>query len=261
MRLLPDAEPPARGALARYFEACADACLVHLGRRPLTLVRSVDGVTFFHKGPLPPPPATVKQLTIEKGDGTPGTRLWVDDLAGLLGLVELDVVELHPWGATIDDIEHPDRLIFDLDPAAGVPWREISAAALELRDRLQARGLASWPKTTGGKGLHLVVPIEPNLTWREAGALARTVAEDLAHAAADRFTAASGPMARSGGKIFVDWLRNGRGQTAIGAMSPRARAGGLVSMPLTWAEVERGVDPEAFTLAAVMAQQVDLAGA
>ncbi len=139
MRLLPDAEPPAKGALVRYFEACADACLVHLGRRPLTLVRSVDGVTFFHKGPLPPPPATVKQLTIEKGDGTLGTRLWVDDLAGLLGLVELDVVELHPWGATIDDIEHPDRLIFDLDPAVGVTWREISAAALELRDRLQAR--------------------------------------------------------------------------------------------------------------------------
>ncbi len=257
MRLLPDAEPPAKGALVRYFEACADSCLVHLGRRPLTLVRSVDGVTFFHKGPLPPPPATVKQLTIEKGDGTPGTRLWVDDLAGLLGLVELDVVELHPWGATIDDIEHPDRLIFDLDPAAGVPWQEISAAALELRDRLQAHGLGSWPKTTGGKGLHLVVPTEPKLTWREAGGLAREIAENLAHAAPDRFTAVSGPMARSGSKIFVDWLRNGRGQTAIGAMSPRARAGGLVSMPLTWAEVERGVDPEAFTMSAVIAQQME----
>src|SRR5688572_12790331 len=195
MRLLPDAEPPSKESLARYFDACATPCLHHLGRRPLTLVRSIDGVTFFHKGPLPPCPETVKQLGIAKADGTTGTRLWVDDLAGLLGLVELDVVELHPWGATIDDIEHPDRLIFDLDPAAGLPWREISAGALELRDRLQAHGLGSWAKTTGGKGLHLVVPIEPNLTWREARGLAREIAENLAHAAPDRFTAASGPMA------------------------------------------------------------------
>ena len=247
MRLLPDAEPPSKTDLARYFTACSDFCLAHLGRRPLTLVRFVGGTTFFHKGPLPPTPDAVHKLQIEKGDGTSGTRLWIDDLSGLLGLLEIDVVELHPWGATIDDIEHPDRLIFDLDPDDSVPWGEVTAAALRLRDSLDRRRLEAWAKTTGGRGLHLVIPIEPAMSWSEARAFARQVAEEFAANAPDRFTATAGPRARRGGKVFVDWLRNGRGQTAIGAMSPRARAGGLVSMPLTWAEVE-SVDPGTFTL-------------
>jgi bifunctional non-homologous end joining protein LigD len=238
--------------LARYFEACAAPCLDHLGRRPLTLVRSVDGITFFHKGPLPPCPETVKQLKIVKADGTMGTRLWVDNLAGLLGLVALDVVELHPWGATVDDIEHPDRLIFDLDPDDGVPWNAISTAAMKLRDHLASKGLPSWPKTTGGKGLHVVVPVSPDMDWSAARAFTKSVAHEFESRDPQRYTAKSGANARRGGRIFIDWLRNGRGQTALGAMSPRARAGGRVSMPVTWAELE-SANPEGFTLASLAA--------
>jgi DNA primase len=133
MRRLPEAEPPSKERLARYFEACAEHCLEHLGRRPLTLVRSVGGTTFFHKGPLPAVPEAVHQLEITRADGSTGIRLWVDDLAGLLGLLEIGVVELHPWGATVDDIDMPDRLIFDLDPDEGVPWIQVSTAAFALR--------------------------------------------------------------------------------------------------------------------------------
>jgi bifunctional non-homologous end joining protein LigD len=149
----------------------------------------------------------------------------VEDLAGLLGLVEIGVVELHPWGATVDDIEHPDRLIFDLDPDEAVPWAAVGDAALALRDFLSSNGLDSWPKTTGGKGLHLVVPVARERDWPSARDLVRSIASDFASAASDRFTATAGAKTRSGGKIFVDWLRNGRGSSAIGAMSPRSGLG------------------------------------
>jgi bifunctional non-homologous end joining protein LigD len=248
MRLLPEAEPPTGVALARYFEACGAACLEHLGRRPLTLVRQVDGVCFFHKGPLPPVPAAVHQLVMRKSDGSEGVRLWVDSLDGLLGLVEIGAVELHPWGATVDDIEHPDRLIFDLDPDQGVSWAAVANAAVALRDELGGRGLDCWPKTTGGRGLHLIVPVGRNMGWEEARALVRSVAEEFAVRDPERFTTKPGAKARSGGKIFIDWLRNGRGASAIGAMSPRARAGGLVSTPVSWSELEAGVDAADFTL-------------
>ncbi len=252
MRVLPDARPPSREELAEYLDGCADACLTHLARRPLTLVRSVDGTTFFHKGPLPPIPSDVRQLEITKGDGSRGTRVWVDDRPGLLALLDLDVVEIHPWSATVDDIERPDRLVFDLDPDVGVPWREVTRAALGLRDFLATRNLKTWPKTTGGKGLHVMVPLVPDHSWSDMRTIARRLAGDFAATAPDRYTASSGPGARLGGKIFIDYLRNGRGQSAIGAMSPRARRGGLVSMPLSWSEVQEGVTPEKFTLPAVV---------
>jgi bifunctional non-homologous end joining protein LigD len=116
---LPDAVVPSRDELAAYWETVADDALRYLGRRPLKLVRHVKGTTFYHMGPLPEIPPAVKQMRLEKRKGGTGTRLWVEDLAGLLGLVQIGVVEIHPWGAMVDDIEHPDTLVFDLDPGEG----------------------------------------------------------------------------------------------------------------------------------------------
>ena len=162
LQLLPNAVPPSKEELAAYWTKVRKRALAHLGRRPLKLVRHVRGTTFYHKGRLPPVPEAVHQLTIEKREGGEGTRLWVDDLAGLLGLVEIGAVELHPWNASIDDIERPDMLVFDLDPGEGVAWDFVIETALRLRRMLQDEGLEPWPKLTGGKGLHLMAPLEPN---------------------------------------------------------------------------------------------------
>src|SRR5215211_7348296 len=162
LQLLPDAVVPPKEELAAYWRKVAKRALKYLGRRPLKLVRHTRGATFYHKGRLPPIPESVHQLHIEKREGGEGVRVWVDDLAGLLGLLEMDAVELHPWAATVDDIEHPDHLVFDLDPGPGVEWEFVIETALKLRALLQEDGYESWPKLTGGKGLHVMVPIEPS---------------------------------------------------------------------------------------------------
>jgi DNA primase len=135
-------------------------------------------------GPLPPIPEAVHQLQIEKRKGGEGTRVWVDDEAGLLGLVQMKVVEIHPWGAKIDDIEHPDTLVFDLDPGEGIEWDFVVETAVRLRDLLAQQGLDSWPKTTGGKGLN----IEPKMAWNEAHEYTRELADRLASTAPGRYT-------------------------------------------------------------------------
>ena len=160
LQLLPDAVAPSKEELAAYWKKVWERALAHLGRRPLKLVRHVNGTTFYHMGKLPPVPDTVHNLTIEKREGGEGTRLWVDDLVGLLGLVEIGAVELHPWNARIDDIERPDMLVFDLDPGEGVAWELVIDTALRLRRMLKAEGLEPWPKLTGGKGSHLMAPLD-----------------------------------------------------------------------------------------------------
>src|SRR5205085_520285 len=132
LQLLPDAVVPPREERAAYWTKVAADALVYLGRRPLKLVRQVKGTTFYHMGPLPAIPPAVRQLTLKKRKGGTGTRVWVEDLAGLLGLVELGAVEIHPWGARVDDIEHPDLLVFDLDPGDGVPWSFVVETAFRL---------------------------------------------------------------------------------------------------------------------------------
>jgi bifunctional non-homologous end joining protein LigD len=224
LQLLPDAVSPPKEQLARYWEMAADQALVHLGRRPLKLVRHTRGVTFYHKGPLPEIPPAVHQLSIEKREGGEGVRVWVDDLAGLLGLVDMDVVEVHPWNATVDDIERADRIVLDLDPGEGVDWRTVSRTALLLRDMLDAEHLDSWPKVTGGKGLHIMVPLEEPVPHDQARKLARSFAEQLSDADPSRYLLSADPAMRKR-RIFIDYLRNGRGNTAAGAFSPaRSRA-------------------------------------
>jgi bifunctional non-homologous end joining protein LigD len=232
---------------ATRWTKVAPRALRYLARRPLKLVRHLKGTTFYHMGPLPPLPASVHLLRIEKRQGGEGVRLWVDDLAGLLGLVEIGAVELHPWGATVDNIEHPDQLVFDLDPGEGITWDLVIETAFRLRDMLAAEGLASWPRTTGGKGMHLMVPIEPVMAWNPAHELTRALAERLAASDPERYVTAA-TLAKRPGRLFIDYLRNGRGTTAVGAYSPRARPGFPVAAPVTWHDIERGVRPVAFTL-------------
>jgi bifunctional non-homologous end joining protein LigD len=246
LQLLPDAVPPPKEELAAYWAKVWKRALAHLGGRPPKLVRHVRGTTFYHVGPLPVPQA-VHTLMIEKREGGQGTRLWVDDLAGLLGLVEIGAVELHPWNASINDIEHPDMLVFDIDPGEGVAWEFVIETALRLRQILKDEGLEPWPKLTGGKGLHLMAPLDPVIDHDAARALAKRIAQRLAATAPDRYTIAAAPEKRAG-RIFIDYLRNGRGTTAIGAWSPRARPGFPIAAPVSWRQVANGIPADAFTM-------------
>ncbi len=162
-------------------------------------------------------------------------------------MVQMGVLEIHPWGSTVAKLEAPDIITFDFDPDVGLPWQRVTDAAIEMREALLGIGLKSFAKTTGGKGLHVVVPVAPKLGWDAVKEFAKWVAERFVKAYPDRFTANMAKSARSG-RIFIDYLRNGRGATAIGAYSPRARPGAPVATPLSWDEVEKGVKPDAFTV-------------
>jgi bifunctional non-homologous end joining protein LigD len=248
LQLLPDAVAPTEAQLNAYWEKVAKRALVHLGNRPLKLVRRVGDTIFYHKGPLPPIPRSVHRLTVAKREGGKGVRVWVDDLAGLHGLVEMGAVELHPWNAIVDDTEHADRLVFDLDPGVGVEWPFVIDTALELRRLLEEEGFATWPKVTGGKGLHIMAPLRDAISHDEAHRYSRALAERLAATDRGRYTV-SASMAQRPGRLFIDYLRNGRGTTAAGAWSPRVRPGFPIAAPVTWRQVEAGIAPDAFTLA------------
>jgi bifunctional non-homologous end joining protein LigD len=248
LQLLPDALVPAKEELASYWAKVGRRALRYLARRPLKLVRHSRGTTFYHKGRLPPVPEPVHQLTIEKREGGEGTRLWIDSIDGLIGLVAMGAVELHPWNATIDDLEHPDLIVFDLDPGDGVERDFLTATAFALRDMLKHEHLDCWPKLTGGKGIHLMVPVEASLTHDEARDFARAVSQRLAATDRRRYVTAADP-ARRKGRIFIDYLRNGRGNTAIGTYSPRARPGFPVAARVTWKDIRDGLPADAFSLA------------
>lgn len=247
LQLLPDAVVPSNEELAAYWRKVARRALPYLANRPLKLVRHSRGMAFYHKGRLPPLPAQVQQLRIEKREGGEGVRLWVDSLAGLLGLLEIGVVEVHPWAAKVDDYERADHLVLDLDPGAGIAWGFVAETALRLRDLLEAEGLDSWPKLTGGKGLHVMAPLAKPMPHDAAHAYARRLAQRLSLTESGRYITAADP-ARRAGRIFIDYLRNGRGTTAVGTYSPRARPGFPIAAPVTWRQVENGVRPDAYTM-------------
>jgi bifunctional non-homologous end joining protein LigD len=245
--------------LAQYYVAVAERMLPHIARRPLSLVRCPAGSgapCFFQKHVGSGIPTGVHRVEVPDGVGTAehdegaSTYLWVDDRNGLAALAQMGVLEIHPWGSTIDKLETPDRLVFDLDPAPGLGWEAVMDAARAVRDRLAALGLASFLKTTGGKGLHVVVPVTPRHDWNVAKAFARAVAAGMAEAAPERFTINMAKKVRTG-RIFLDYLRNGRGATAIAPYSTRARSGATVSMPLTWQQLAPKLDPQGFTIVTV----------
>jgi bifunctional non-homologous end joining protein LigD len=159
----------------------------------------------------------------------------------------MGAVELHPWNATVDDIEHPDQIVFDLDPGEGIDWQIVVDTALAFRALLQDERLDSWPKVTGGKGMHVMVPIEPQLTHDEAHRYAKGLARRIADLDPSRYTLSA--KDQRSGRLFIDYLRNGRGTTAVGTYSPRARPGIPVAAPVSWKQVEDGIRPNIFTLA------------
>lgn len=238
--------------LAAYYEAVADHALPHLADRPLSLVRCPAGAVkacFFAKHAWPNPHPAIHPVPLEEKEG-PATYMAVRELAGLVALVQRGVLEIHPWGSRVEDLEHPDSLTFDLDPGEGLGWTEVVAAAKHLRAHLDGMGLTSFPKVTGGKGLHLVVPIDPVVPWDRAKAFSERVSAAFAATAPDRFTTAL-PKAERRGRIFLDYLRNARGSTAVAPYTPRARAGARVATPLAWDEVSPKLTPDAFTVATV----------
>jgi bifunctional non-homologous end joining protein LigD len=246
-------------ALAEYYVAVADRALPHLARRPLSLVRCPAGSSeacFFQKHVGSGVPGEVRRVEIPDGVGTAehsagrSTYLWVEDARGLVALAQMGVLEIHPWGSTIDRLETPDRLVFDLDPAPGFGWEGVVEATRAVRDRLAALGLDSFLKTTGGKGLHVVVPIAPEHDWGVVKPFARAVAAAMAEAEPGRFTINMAKKARTG-RIFLDYLRNGRGATAVAPYSSRARPGATVSMPIAWRDLSPRLDPRDFTILTV----------
>jgi bifunctional non-homologous end joining protein LigD len=232
--------------LADYYADIADWILPHIGGRVLSLLRCPSGTNeqcFFAKHPFAGLSKAVRQVDV----GEPEPMLALDSLEGLLSLVQAGVVEIHPWGSRVDDLDHPDRLIFDLDPGEGAPWDAVIAAAGEVRDRLHARGLTSFVKTTGGKGLHVVVPIEPTARWEEAKAFTASVAEAMAADHPERYVATITKRARRG-RIYIDYLRNDRGSTAVAAYSTRSLPQASVSTPLAWEELSNGLRSDHFTV-------------
>ena len=245
--------------LAEYYAAIEDWILPHIAHRPLTLVRCPEGFgkeCFYQKHLGAGVPAVIGGVEIPEKNGSE-TYPVIDDLAGLIALVQMSVLEIHLWGSAVKKLETPDRIVFDLDPDLGLPWERVTEAAIEVREALLGIGLQSFAKTTGGKGLHVVVPVAPRLDWEAIKEFAKWVAERFVKNYPDRFTSNMAKRARTG-RIFIDYLRNGRGATAIAPYSARARDGAPVATPLFWEEVEKGVKPDAFTVATVPARLAKL---
>jgi bifunctional non-homologous end joining protein LigD len=197
-------------------------------------------------------PQAIGRIEIEEDDGR-DTYMLADSLEALLGLVQMGVLEIHTWGATKDRLERPDRLTFDLDPDPSVPWAQVIDAAQLTKTLLEELGLVTFLKTTGGKGLHLVTPIQRTLGWEEAKTFSKMVADHLVTTIPQRFTSNMAKRARKG-KIFIDYLRNARGATAIAAYSTRAKPGAPVSVPIAWDELSEDLHSDYFTVMNVPAR-------
>ena len=228
-----------KGDLADHYAAVAAIMLPWSGHRPISLVRCPQGRAkqcFFQKHDAGSFGDAVHHVAISEKDGGQEDYLWVDDAAGLLTCVQMGTIEFHGWGSRVDALERPDRMIFDLDPDEGLDFADTKKAAEFVRDQLGEIGLASFPLLSGGKGVHVVVPLTPSAEWPAVRDFAERFARALAQGHPDRFTATMSKAKRKG-RIFIDYLRNGRGSTAIMPYSARARAGAPVAAPVTWSEL------------------------
>ena len=226
--------------LIDYYLKVADRMLPHIAGRPISLVRCPRGAEkdcFFQKHASPGWPDEFKKIRIREKSGT-DNYLYIEDKAGLVAAAQMGVLELHLWCAKTDDVEKPDRMIFDLDPDEGVGFAEVKKSAVELRSRLKKLGLESFPLATGGKGIHVVVPLRPDHSWDEHRNFAEAIARLMAEEEPDRFVATMSKAKRRG-KIFIDYLRNQRGATAIAPFSSRARKGAPVAWPISWPQLAR----------------------
>ena len=231
----------------------ADWILPHLSGRPLTLVRCPGGskkTCFFQKHAWAGLSDFIVRQTL-RDSGKAEEVLFVRDIQGVVALAQAGVLEMHPWGATVERPDAPDRVIFDFDPGEGVAWADVITGAREVRDRLDRLNLTSFVKTTGGKGLHVVVPLTATASWDEAKSFTEALADAMVADSPERYTTSSAKGER-GGRIFIDYLRNTRGATAVAPYSTRARPGAPVSTPLSWDELSGEMPSNHFTLATVV---------
>jgi len=243
------AEGVTKEGLADYYTEVWRYIAPHIIGRPLALLRApsgIDGQTFFQKHAWKGINANIVEVQdpAEKDDEP---YVAINDLDGLIGLVQAATLEIHPWGSTLTDWERPDRIIMDLDPGDGVEWPAIIEAAEETRKRLEAAGLNTFVKTSGGKGLHVVAPLKPSARWPEVKAFCNDVADAMAKDSPDKYVSTITKSKRHG-KILIDYLRNQRGMTAVAPYSTRARPGAAVSMPLAWSELSPDIGPAYFTV-------------
>ncbi len=252
-KILDDASHLTKLQLVEYYDAVADHLLPHIAGRPLSIVRCPEGSgkpCFFQKQIGKGMPAGVDSVpvTVKKG-GNPQREEYVtvSTREGLVGLGQMGVMELHPWGSSNKTLEQPDRLIIDLDPDPELLWKRVVESAIEVRDLLKHLGLETFVKSTGGKGIHVVAPIQPEREWSEIKEFAHHFVLMMEGANSRLYLTKMTKSARTG-RIFLDYLRNERGATAVAPWSPRARPGVRVAMPLTWAELER-TDPKQFAVA------------
>jgi bifunctional non-homologous end joining protein LigD len=224
--------------LARYYERIGTWILPHVAGRPLTLLHCPAGLTapcHFLKHAKAWGPSVLRRVNIQEKTKV-GEYLVADSIAAVVALAQMGIVEIHTWNSTAVDVEHPDRLVWDLDPGAEVRWAEVVSAAEMVRDILETLGLKSWVKTTGGRGLHVVVPLKPKRTVDQCLAFSRAVSEAIARTRPKLYTTTFAKAGRED-KILIDYLRNNRTNTSVCAFSTRARPGAGVSMPLEWREL------------------------
>jgi bifunctional non-homologous end joining protein LigD len=215
--------------------------MIDAARRPMTLIRCPQGRAkkcFFQKHDNGAFGEDVKQIPIKEKDGHFEDYLYFDDIKGLLVCVQMGTVEFHGWGSKVDKVEYPDRLVFDLDPDVGLDFDKVKAAAVRLRALLQDLGLKSFPLLSGGKGIHVVVPLDASKDWATVKSFAERFSRAIAEAEPETFTANIRKVQRQG-RIFLDWLRNQRGATAVMPYSARAREGAPVSAPVAWEELDQ----------------------
>jgi bifunctional non-homologous end joining protein LigD len=241
----PDVGVTKEGLADYYAEAWPFMKPLIVGRA-LALVRCPDGIggqTFFQKHAWK---GLNRNIVLVKDPTEPEELISIRDFDGLMALVQSAALEIHPWGSTVTDWERPDMIVMDLDPGDDVTWASVIAAADEVRARLKNSGLASFVKTSGGKGLHVVSPVKPKADWPAVKAFTKAIADSMAADSPDRYVSTI-PKARRHGKILIDYLRNQRGMTAVAAYSARARPGASVSMPLAWEELTSEIGPAYFT--------------
>jgi len=238
--------------LATYYERIAEHILPHLAGRPLSLVRCPDGeggACFYQKNVETGFPKSIRTVRVEHDEG-PVHYALVDSAEGLVALVQMGVLEIHTWGSLADNVERPDRMIFDLDPGPDVSWDAVRDGAVLVREALEALGLTAFVKTTGGKGLHVVTPIARGPEWLEVRDVAKAIADRVAAADPARYTTNMRKAERAG-RIFVDYVRNTRGATAVAAFSTRARPQAPVSVPIRWDELSAGVRSDGYDVRSV----------